>query len=224
MRKRSAFLRQNCSNGCHQVRLDEFLAVAPALDPGKLQDAVDVVQEPLHVLDHETDIFEPVLPGQFVLREGLQVELEGRHGRLELMGEAVDEVSLHPVELPGLLVVDEDEEDPGQDDRHQDGEHQDDDPGLDLEKLGGVEIVLLDDRLQPRADLDVPVDVEGQRGRQGDDGKDEDENGMIKPLEPVHGCSPCRACACPWHDKYNGARPVSMCKYFPGGSGFVKLL
>ncbi len=28
----------------------------------------------------------------------------------------------------------------------------------------------------------------------------------------------------PLPDKYNGARPVSMRKYFPGGPGFVKLL
>ena len=208
-----------------QVRLDELLPVAAALDPGQVHDAVDIVQEPVHVVDHEPDVPEPVLPREVVLREGLQVELQGGDGRLELVSEAVDEISLHPVELLRLLVVDEDDEDPRQDDRHQDAEHQDDDPRLDLEELGGVELVALDNGGKPRADLDVPVDVEGQRGRQGDDGKDEDEDGMIEPPEAIHGHSPCGAAGpVPRLEPYNGGRPVSMRKVFPGGRGFVKLL
>ena len=94
----------------HEVDEDVFPAVAPALDPGEVEDAVDGVGQPFRVLDHEPDVFDLVLPGQLVFQEGLQVELEGGHRRLQLVGEIGDEVVLEAIELEGLLVVDENHE------------------------------------------------------------------------------------------------------------------
>ena len=98
------------------------------------------------------------------------------------MGEIVDKVTLEPIELQCLLVVNEDDEYPQQNDPHKDGKHQNHHPGLGGQNLIGIQIGLLYDLFQPRTDLHIPVDIqeEGQ-GHRGN-GEDEYQDGVKKPL------------------------------------------
>jgi hypothetical protein len=85
------------------------------------------------------------------------------------MGKAVDEIPLQPVKLPHLLVVYEYDEHADHNDPHQDGDNKNDDPCLDLEKLTGIKIMLVDELCQPRAYLDVPINIEDKRRSKGKD-------------------------------------------------------
>jgi hypothetical protein len=78
------------------------------------------------------------------------------------MREIVDEVPLQPVKLPCLLIVYKNNKDSDKDDPNKNGKDKNDYPRIDLEKLAGIEIVLLDNRSQPCADADIPVHIEAE--------------------------------------------------------------
>jgi hypothetical protein len=153
-------------HGAHQVHFDKFFPVVAALNPGKVEDPVDVIQQAFYVMDHITNVFDLIFAGQVMLRKGFQVQFQGGHRCLQFMSEIVDEVPLQTVKLPCFLIVDKDNKDPDQDDPYENGKNKDDYPCIDFEKLAGIEIVLLDNGGQPRADADVPVYVEAERRSQ----------------------------------------------------------
>ena len=69
------------------------------------------------------------------------------------------------------------------DQKRQDEDHH---PGSRLEKLARIEPVTVDHRFEPRADLDIPVDIQEQRDRQGHRGQDEDSDRMKEPFRLFH--------------------------------------
>ena len=90
------------------------------------------------------------------------------------MGEIVDEVSLEPVKLQHLLIVNKNNKYPQQDEPHKDGKHQNHQPGLGGQNLIGIQVGLLYDIFQPRTDLHIPVDIEKQGKHESNNRKNKD--------------------------------------------------
>jgi len=59
-------------------KIDRFglSLLQPAFDSGKIQNAVDIGGEAFDILDHEPDVFEPLLPGQLMFLEGFEIEFQ----------------------------------------------------------------------------------------------------------------------------------------------------
>ena len=59
-------LNDELSDSLRQFNRRRFSFMEPALDSGKVQDAVDVAGEALGILEHESDVFELFFPGQLI--------------------------------------------------------------------------------------------------------------------------------------------------------------
>jgi hypothetical protein len=140
-----------------------------------------------------------------VLQKGLQVELQGGDGRLEFMGEVVNKIMLEPVKLEIFLPIYENGEYPDENDADENGKHQDHHPGFRLQGLLGIDVELAGDGLQVRAGFHIPVDIQKERERQGQNGKDEYEDRVVKPSGAFHD----------QEDSYTGVSRMSIAKVVP---------
>ena len=68
-----AVARKKSSHELHKVDVCKYPFVDLALNPGKIQDTVDVVGKAFRVLEHEADIFELLIAGDFMLCKGLEI-------------------------------------------------------------------------------------------------------------------------------------------------------
>jgi hypothetical protein len=151
-----------------QIQRQSLPFIHFALDPGKIQDAIDVVGKALRVLEHETDIFELLFTGKLMSEKSFEIKFEGRNGRFEFMGKIVDKGVLETIVMKRPEVEDEDNQNPRQNKTDQKGQNEDDNPGLGLEKLICIEMVTLDNVLQTGTDTNIPINEKKQRNRQGD--------------------------------------------------------
>ena len=86
-------------------QLDLFFILAVGtlgVQPSGVEHLVDQVVEPLQVFEHEAVEVGLQLLAHLVAAEGLQVELHRRDGRLQFVGDAVDEVRLPAGKVDGL--------------------------------------------------------------------------------------------------------------------------
>jgi hypothetical protein len=104
-----------------QIQRQRFPFIHFALDPGKIQDAVDVVGKALRVLKHESDIFELLFTGKLMSEKSFEIKFEGRNGRFEFMGEIVDKGVLATIVVKRSEVEDEDNQNPRQNETDQKG-------------------------------------------------------------------------------------------------------
>ena len=138
-----AVARKKTSHQFHKVDVCKYPFIDLTLNPGKVQDTADIVGKAFCVLEHEANIFELLIAGDFMLCKGLQIKLQRGYRGLELMGEVADESLLEAIELEGFQVIYEDDEYPSQDDANQQGQNKDDNPGAGLNKLAWIELVTM---------------------------------------------------------------------------------
>jgi hypothetical protein len=146
-------------NLLNEIRPHELSTIGPTLDPCKVQDAVDIVGQPVRILNHVPDIPELVFPGKLIFPKSLQIQFQRSDGGLQFVGEIADKVTLESVKLECLLIVNKDDEYAHQNDPHKNGKHQNHHPGLRGQNLIGIEVGSLQYSLQPCADLHIPVDI-----------------------------------------------------------------
>ena len=86
------------------IQRDVFILLARSigLEPPGVEHLVDQVVEPLQVFEHEAVKVGLQLHTDVVAAEGLQVELHRCDRRLELVGDAVDEIGLSAGKVDGL--------------------------------------------------------------------------------------------------------------------------
>ena len=161
-----------------QIQRQNFPFIHFALDPGKIQDAVDVVGKALRVLEHKSDIFKLLFTGKLMTEKSFEIKFEGRNGRFEFMGEIVDKGVLETIVMKRPEVVDEDNQNSRQNKTDQKGQNEDDNPSLGLEKLICIKMVTLDNVLQAGTHTNIPINVKKQRNRQGDRRDDKYKYGM----------------------------------------------
>ncbi len=123
------------------VREDPFVDFA--LNPGKIQDTIDIVGKAFCILEHEADIFELLIAGDFILGKGLQIKLQGGDRGLKLMCKVVDEGLLEAIELESFQMINQDDENPRQDDTNQERQDENDNPGARLNKLAWIKLVTI---------------------------------------------------------------------------------
>ena len=117
----------NCLN---EILLDELPFIGLTLDLCKVQNTVDIVGQPVRIMNHVPDIPELVFSGKLIFPKGLQIQLQRSDGGLQFVCKIADKVTLETVKLECLLFVNKDDEYAHQNNAHKYGKHQNHQPGL----------------------------------------------------------------------------------------------
>ena len=135
-------------NFLNEILPHELSTIGLTLDLCKVQDAVDIVGQPIRILNHVPEIPEPLLPGKLIFPKSLQIQFQRSDGGLQFVGEIADKVTLETVKLECLLFVNKDDEYAHQNDPHKNGKHQNHHPGLRGQNLVGIEVGFLQHAIQ----------------------------------------------------------------------------
>lgn len=124
----------------HEILLYELSLIGLTLDLCKVQNAVDIVGQPVRILNHIPDIPELVFTRKLICPKSLQIQFQRGDGGLKFVREIADKVTLETVELECLLIVNKDDEYAHQNNPHKNGKHQNHHPGLRGQNLIGIEL------------------------------------------------------------------------------------